>query len=186
MKKFYVTAIILCLFYSLSAQQDSTDIPTGMEEKKIKLYKTWISLNNSSDKIKGVLYEVQDSSITVSNSVFREDYVTNNLKLSKISYNKIDNLKVRAKNNVGKGALIGSITGMLTGVIIGLIAGDDPEDYILSTSAEEKAVIAGVTLGIGGAAVGAMCGLIRIKIPINGNLGNYNRNKSKLKKYSFR
>jgi len=53
-------------------------------------------------------------------------------------------------------------------------------------TAEEKAVTGGAALAICGAAIGSICGLIQIKIPINGNLENFNRYKPKLSKYYIR
>lgn len=186
MKKITATIIVLSLFYSLSAQEDSTKLKSVKEEKN-RIYKTWISLINSSDKVKGVFYDVQDSSITVSNSASVKDYSEGKFELSYINYKTIDVVKTRVMNKVGKGAAIGMGIGFITGVLIGIISGDDnPEEVVFPTSAGQKALSGGIFLAIGGAGIGALVGSIKIKIPINGNPGNFNRSKSRLKKYSFR
>ena len=188
MKKFIVTAVVLCFFYSLSGQEDSSRLQKTEKEKKFKIYKTWISFNKEPkvwNGALGVLYEINDSSIIVSNSLVKKDYSTGNFKLSKINYNNIDYVKLRAKNNVGKGALIGTISGLLIGGFLGYVSGDDNPEGLFAMTAGDKAVVAGVGLAICGAAIGALCGLIQIKIPINGNLENFNRNKNKLKKYTI-
>jgi hypothetical protein len=41
-------------------------------------------------------------------------------------------------------------------------------------------------MAVGGAGIGALEGLVQIKIPINGSMVNFKRNKSKLKKYTIR
>jgi hypothetical protein len=185
MKKFTLTAVVLCLFYSLSGQEDSARLRITEKDKKLKIYKTWISLNNEPKVFKGALYEINDSSIMVSNSFVKKDYSTGNFTLSKINYNDIENVKLRAKNNVGKGALIGTISGLLIGGLIGYLEGDDPPEDWFAMTAGDKAVTAGVGMAACGAAIGALCGLIQIKIPINGNLGNYNRNKNRLNQYTI-
>jgi hypothetical protein len=189
MKKITLTAVVLCLFYSLSGQEDSSRSQTAEKDKKLKIYKTWISFNNEPKVIRGslgVLYEISDSSIIISNSLVKKDYSTGNFKLSRITYNNIDYVKLRAKNNVGKGALIGTISGLLIGGFLGYVSGDDnPDQMLFAFTAEEKAVGAGFGLAVCGAAIGALCGLIQIKIPINGNLENFNRSKNKLKKFTI-
>ena len=48
---------------------------------KPKIYKTWISLNAAPFDVKGVLYEVKDSSVSVSNSLVVLDYSTDNFNV---------------------------------------------------------------------------------------------------------
>ncbi len=55
---------------------------------------------------------------------------------------------------------IGFLVGAGTGVLIGLASGDD-EGSFLAYTAEEKAAMAGVALGLTGAAVGLIVGLVR-------------------------
>lgn len=188
MKKFTFIAVVLCLFYSLSGQEDSSKLQSTKKDKKLKIYKTWISFNNEPKVMHGalgVLYEINDSSIMISNSLVKKDYSSGNFRLSDISYKNIDYIKLRAKNNVGKGALIGTISGLIIGGILGFGSGDDNPEGLFAMTAGEKAVLAGTGLAICGAAIGALCGLIQIKIPINGNLENFNRNKNKLIKFTI-
>jgi hypothetical protein len=184
MKKLWVTMVVLCIFYSLSAQTDSSNIRSGTYEKKLKIYKTWISLNNTSNILTGVLYEINDSSISVSNSILREDYSTGKFELSKINFNNIDLVKIRMKNNPVRVALAGAAIGLAAGGLIGLISGDDPSG-LLSFSAGEKAMLYGLAFGVGGAGIGALEGLVKINIPIKGRMENFKRNKSRMKKYSI-
>ena len=176
-----IVLIVLCCLNSLNAQDTI---------QMIKIYRTWVSLNREPFKIKGVLYEIKDSSILVSSSVVIQDYSTNRFKIVKLNINNIETIKTRRKNSIGKGVLIGAVSGFVVGGLIGLIDGDDPPCptdswFCMRFTAEEKALMAGVPLAVGGAVIGALIGSIKVKIPINGSINNYNRNKNKLKKYSI-
>jgi hypothetical protein len=158
---------------------------SGINENRLRIYIAWISLNNDPIPFKGVLYEINDSSIMVSNSKLRENYYTGRFEVSKFNVNNIDIVKTRMKNNVVRVAIIGAATGFIAGGLIGLISGDDPTGFF-SFSAEEKALLFGGSMAAGGAAIGALDGLVQIKIPINGSMENFKRNKSKLKRYTIR
>ncbi len=186
MKKFTITAILLCFFYSLPAQEDMTKQYLSMDTgKRIIIYKARISLNNGEHALKGVLYDVNDSSVLVSSSLFKKDYSTGKFELSKINFRNIDLVKIHKKNSVGIGILIGAVAGFLVGGVIGYSQGDDPPG-LFSLSAEDKAKTGGFLMAVGGAGLGALFGSIQIKIPINGSKENFNNNKSRLKKYTIR
>ena len=177
-----IALIVLCCLNSLNAQDTI---------QKIKIYRTWVSLNSEPFKIKGVLYEIKDSSILVSSSVVIQDYSTDKFEIVKLHINNIETIKTRRNNNIGRGVLIGAITGFAVGSLIGLISGDDPPcpsgSWIcFRYSAGEKALMAGVPLAVGGAGIGALIGSIKVKIPINGSINSYNRNKNKLGEYPIK
>jgi hypothetical protein len=173
--------LIPCL---LSAQEDSSKLPTGINEKGFKIFKTWISLKNEPNILEGALYEIKDSSILVSNSILKDDYINGEFELSKIDFNNIDLVKIRRKNSMLFGALIGAATGFGAGGLIGLISGDDPPGFF-SFSAGEKALLLGFSLAVGGAGIGTLDASLKIKIPINGSIQTFNKNKERLKKYSY-
>lgn len=186
MKKITLFALLLSYFYCLSAQDDSAKFLTVKDINRFKIYKTWISVFNDS-KINGILYEVKDSSILVSNSIMKQDYINGNFDLSQINYNRIDIVKIRAKNSVGKGTLIGALTGFAVGGMLGILSGDDdPEEVYFASTAEQKAVGNAVVMSILGVGIGAIVGSIKVKIPIKGNMEDFNRSKNKLKKYTIR
>ena len=187
MKIFIVTAILLSSFHFLSAQDDSPTLLLSNGEKRFKIYKTWVSLNNDPKILKGVLYEIKDSSILVSNSIIKEDYKTGKFELLKIDYQNIDIVKTRVNNSLGLGILKGAVAGFAIGALIGILSGDDnPDEIYFPSTAERKAVVGGIILSLIGGNIGAMVGNIRVKIPINGNIGNFNRNRIRLKKYTIR
>ena len=171
-----IVIIVLCSLKPLNAQ-DTTS--------KIKIYKTWISLTSEPFNISGVLYEVKDSSILVSSSFKKEDYHSDSFEIVELQIRNIEEIKVRKKNNIGKGAWVGALFGLGVGGIIGMISGDDPPGSLISYSAADKAMMMGFSLAVIGSGAGTLIGLKKKKIPINGNLENYYFNKSKLKEYSI-
>lgn len=187
MKRILLLEITLCFYLSLTAQIDSTSKRSVKEYNRFRIYKTWISLNNDSETVKGAFYNITDSSLLVSSSLIKQDYTTGNFQITKLNFTNVDLVKVRAKNRVVKGAMIGTLTGFFIGAMIGLIEGDDnPEDVLVPSTAAQHAMENGFFLAIGGAGIGTLCGSIKIKIPINGNIRNFNSNKRKLEKYAIR
>ena len=179
-----IFTMLLCYFLVLAAQKDTV--------KKSKINKVWISLNDESPRLKGVLYETKDSSIMVSNSFQTADYASGKFEVSKINYNNIDHVKIRIKNSVLNRALIGAVTGFTIGVLAGFIEGDDPPRNGLDMrifsphmTAESKAIVYGIGYAFCGAGIGALVGTIKLRIPINGDISKFNRNRSKLKRHSF-
>lgn len=82
---------------------------------------------------------------------------------------------LRRKNSVGRGALIGFGVGALTGIIIGFASGDDeiqepsPNDpwgigsaihNAFAMTAGQKALVGGLSLGVGGTLVGIIIGAV--------------------------
>ena len=186
MKSFVIATFILSCFFSLQAQVDPANHQIDNDQNKIRIYKTWVSKINESLIDHGVLYDVADSSILVSSSFSRKDYSTGNFTISTINFNQIDNIKIRPKNAMARGALIGLMTGIAAGVLAGLIDGDDNPDDWIALTAEDKAVIGAYLFGMIGAGVGSFAGLIQLKIPINGNRDNYSKNIIRLRRYTIR
>ena len=153
---------------------------------KEKYYYTWIKFQNDSSKLQGILYELQDSSILVANSLVVKNYPDGKYGITNVRVPDIYTLKTRRTKSVGRGILIGSITGFAVGGIIGLVDGDDPPDTFLAWTAGEKALVSGVFLGGVGALTGWLLGSIKVKFEINGDLNNYERQRKKIRKYSLR
>ena len=148
-------------------------------------YKAWLTLSAPPYKAKGLLYQIQDSSIALINSQNFKDYTSGNFQMEGILYYNVEIIRLRKYNKIGNTTLIGAASGLVLGVMIGLISGDDPPG-IVSFSAERKALSAGAALAVVGAGVGAIIGSIKIKIPINGSKDKYEQNRKRLKKYALR
>jgi hypothetical protein len=121
----------------------------------------------------GVLYQLNDSSILVSNSLKRKDYSTDNFTVANLNIAGIETIKIRRRGAFGKGVLIGTVSGMVIGSALG--SGDDYSGALLA-----------VGLTMAGTVIGAGVGSIKIKIPINRSMDQYNTNKSKLRKRAIK
>lgn len=146
--------------------------------KKVKIYKTWVSLMDESE-IHGILYQLKDSSILVTNMKMEES--------QEIDIKDIQKIKIRRKNSIGRGAIIGGASGLVVGGLIGYMNGDDEDSdnglNFIAMSAEEKAVSSGILFMTLGAGTGILIGTIKKKFDINGNISNYNKNIQQLRKY---
>jgi len=191
MKKLTVILIFFCCFYSLFAQKNTTEdsLITTLPEKKIILYKIWI-IYDWPKTLKGTLYDINDSSIIISNSYNKLDYVTGNLNLSEINYKNIDLLKIQREHSVRRAIFLGTLSGFIVGAIIGSGIEDNIEDdndfKIINTSKGQNTIITGILCGFAGAGLGSVFGNIKIKIPIKGSEENFRNNKTRLKKYTIR
>ena len=166
MKKTFLIALLVCCFFPLIAQK--------IVPKKTQVYQAWIKLNNNSNPVQGLFYQVSDSSIILSDkkdtSVMREYYFRN-----------IDLLKVRRTKSVTRGVITGSSIGAGFGLITGLTVSKDlgPLSGMIST-------YLGFSFGVVGAGVGAACGTIKDRIPIKFSFENFEKYRGSLQDYSFK
>ncbi|MBL7791023.1 MAG: hypothetical protein JNK77_01770 [Saprospiraceae bacterium] len=163
-----VLLIVLTLNFSIAFSQKS---------EREKIYKTWVKTYSSREGIKGILIETKDTSILIAQSI--HDLLNTT---SEISVSDIDKLQFRRKGRAGKGALIGAASGLSTGAIIGFAVGRRGDQDFKSS---EKAVGFGIALAIPGSIIGAIIGSIKVKIPIKGNIQNYQLQKKKLAPYIY-
>jgi hypothetical protein len=147
--------------------------------QKVKYYKARVTLNNDS-RVKGVLYAADEEGLILIDNKLLGTIMT-------VGYGDIELIKVRKRGRVGNSALIGGAGGTALGALIGFAGGDDPEDcWILCYTAEEKALMGAVALVIPGAGIGALIGTESKKFEINGDLKQYKRSLSELKKYALK
>jgi hypothetical protein len=91
MKKLLLLLVIFLSIPFLSSAQEDT-LPV--------VYRTWIKVSNDPEKIEGILYEIKDSSIIITNSFSRVDCLSGNFRGKTIGYNFINNVEVRKNNSV--------------------------------------------------------------------------------------
>lgn len=184
---FFASLLICCLSNYSNAQKDN---------QKQHLFRTWIFLENGFPLGSGVLYDLKDSAILLSNSLSPEGYSTNNFDLISYPVDKIGTIKVRKRKNKLKGILIGGISGLVIGTTLAFLEGDDPPCPecqeigciipCFRADAEVKAIWYGLGLSISGGGIGLGLGSLKIKIPINGSIKNYNNEKNQLKKFALK
>jgi hypothetical protein len=165
-----IVLLVICDLHSTTAQENS-------KQKSIN-FQTWIHLYNQQKPLRGVLYEIKDSSIWISNSMVKADYLTSNFKVSNIEYKNIGYVYLRNRYSVVIGTVIGTAVG---------IAGA----FGIAGSIANKDELAGAMLLFGspfialGTGIGALIGSFRIHIPINGSFETFKQNESRLKRYSY-
>jgi hypothetical protein len=152
----------------LSAQTEVTG--------KRKIYESWINLEHSTEKIRGVLFETRDSSLIISESRISLDYPPKQFQGKEYNYSQLKNLQIRRLNNVPRGAIIGGITGFSIVFIGTSMLGEVP----LWAS-----FLAGIPAAGSGAGIGALAGSVKIRIPLYGNYEAFNVNRDKLNYFSY-
>jgi hypothetical protein len=174
MRKTYIV-LLFALFHlnSVEAQQKMYSSIQRLHKSEL-----WTS---EQDYLKGALFELKDSYILFSNSLAKDDYYNGDYIVSKILIEEIKYIKYKLSGTTGRGMLWGAVIGVGTGITIGLIDGDD---WLFTRG--EKAVSAGVSLGVIGALMGGLIGNIKIEIPINGSMDMYARKKKKLYKHTVK
>ena len=184
---FFLFLLSVSPYYCLS-QHTALSEQVGPDSAfRVKLYKTWIGQYSTPHKMKGVLYDLSDSAIRVSNSLHLRDYPAGNYTVSNVSIKGIEEVKIRKKGNVGKGFMIGTAAGLLVGGIFGYKAyiNHDPSGINILSAGGEALFVTGL-FGVLGAGIGGTIGSFKISIPINLSQENYNQHKSYLKKYSLK
>lgn len=150
--------LLLGVFCATKAQ----DLP----QKKVKPYDTWIKNTDNNTIVKGILFDVQDSSIRITHQ-YKSGFVN-------YHFRDIDQVKIRRKNSVLKGALIGGGIGLIIPFVANPGSGSDSDFTPLLNAALS------VPFTIFGAALGAGIGSLKITIPISGNRDSFEAYKSKL------
>lgn len=189
MKKLAIIALILLNISFLSSAQTDT-------LKKSKIAKTSIILGGGNE-MEGILYQIKDSSVLLTNSKSKRDFLNANFDLSTINYNIISSITVMKKKYEHKtlagiviGTAIGAIAGAVTGAIkYSRLPADHPakSGFLSALNQIDYAKKGGVIGLVIGAGTGAFVTnvTVEIKIPIYGNFDKFNKNKSRLKQYSY-
>jgi len=166
MNKVFLIGLAICCSLLLAAQQN--------DNKRTTVYKAWIKLNKSPQIVKGVLYEIGDSSIVVAESIYSST-------LQEYRFNDIGLMKVRRGNSIRRGIYRGAGIGFVSGIIASFsFVGD------ASVLTGPLYVMLGMTYGVVGAGLGAMAGTIKDRIPIKFSYENFEKYRGNLQDYSYR
>jgi hypothetical protein len=162
--------LVLCLLFAslfVAAQKTSRLTHRPMD--------AWV-ISSSGNVDRGILHSVNDTGIVLSGR-YSENTVN-------YSYKNIDRIQLRRKNSVLKGTLIGAGAGLAIGIIAG---------YQISTALNtEESDAWGLLIGtyIAGSSglvlsgIGALAGLPKITIPVQGSKDSYIANLSRLNAWS--
>ena len=150
--------------------------------------KSEITTLDRADTLTGALYVLKDSSILISSSFAKEDYYKGDYELNELYVDDINliSLKGKRSGSILAGAIIGAGLGV---VIAAMTNASQPSTYSsgfisMDFSGLSYAFFVPIGAALGGA-TGAIIGGVKINIPINGSMENYNRQKKKLGRYTI-
>lgn len=177
--------IIACLIIYGFHNSAEAQSPLSLSRKPAK---SKITLYSGPDEMTGALFLLRDSSILVSNSLVKEHYNSGNYEVAELYIDDID--LIRSKRQVGPlgGGFFGALVGagvFALGTRIAIGPPPYPSGFMLGFSADDNYLITVPAGAILGAATGAIIGGLKIRIPINGSMEKYNRQKEKLGRYTI-
>lgn len=138
----------------------------------------WVKTMDNHKTNAKFMSEYQDSTITIMDRKKSNKQILN---IENIKY-----IEFRKKGNEVRGFFLGAFGGFITGACLGLAKGDDDSSDFFSFTAEENAILFGILLTPPGAILGAILGSKKIKIPIDGDINSYNRQKKIIEKYRYK
>ena len=176
--QFLIAILFLCAIEALHAQVD---------QETVKAYSTWVIPLERGPALKGFLYEVKDSSVVISYSAKKSDYVTGIFNSDEIWSQDIKAIHLRKKGAQGTAILVGGIAGALVGLLVGIAAkspeGPDQleEDYNTGAMIVFPLLFTGVGVGIG-----AMIGGIKKQFPVRGSQAQFRMSRMEMEDRSIK
>ena len=179
---------ILIAFLIISGFHNSVEAQSPLPPLKANPSKSEITLYSDPDIMIGALLLLKDSSILVSNSLIKEDYMSGNYKLDELYIDDINLITIKRRDGAVKGAFLGAIVGAgLSAIVTRILNGPPPYPNDCWGPCADDTYMFMVPFGAAvGAVTGGIIGGIKIKIPLDGSMGKYNLNKKKLGRYTVK
>jgi len=178
MKRIVFVILLFCMsFVPLRAQDTIT---------KDMIYRSSVKLlSDPSFKYRGSLFELHDSSISISSNRI-EDYYNGDLQIREIQIKNIKHIQTQRKGNFWKVALVSVTSGFIIGSIKGYAEGSSYNWWEGSVTAGQNAVKNGCGFAIVGLGVGCLLYYgLDMRFPIHGSMEKYNQQKKRLNKYTL-
>lgn len=158
----------------------------AQDDNQLIYSKTYLWFNNDSNLVTGAIYSLKDSTIEISNSFDPQVYQNGTFNVESYSIYTIDYIKIKKRNRLKKSIVSGAVTGLIVGGIIGAVVASKDADEYSKMVLGAGGFLGGSLIGsIYGAGIGALFGIVKIKIPIHGNKDKYYTSYKKLKKYAI-
>ncbi len=114
-----------------------------------------VSMNTDSGYIKGSVYNVTDTTVTISRDFIA--YNNNNISINDGRFKLFNYYNINSVTRVRKGSvLIGAVAGAAIGALIGLITYSKPQGFVLLDGPEWDAAAGGVLGTLAGTLVGGL------------------------------
>jgi hypothetical protein len=175
---FLVSILFLCAIQVLQAQPDPVTV---------KAYSTWVIPVKRGPAIRGLLYEVKDSSVVISNSTQKSDYISGKFASEEVRVKDIKAVHLRKKGAQGTAILIGGISGALIGILVGATSTSHggPEQLEKDFNVGKMIVFPLLCTGIG-IGIGGMLGGIKKQLPVHGDQARFNLSKKEMEERSIK
>ena len=179
---------------SLSVLISTFDILAQSQQKISKVYTAKV-YDSNKNKISGILYSVEDSSITlcVDSAFVKNNPLNDSLEIITISYRDIRKIKLIRNGAMEKGFLIGALAGGIPSFMLGAAADKAFQgvEYIVTLgTVDPKPSGIGPVFALVGFTIGGLIGLAagsssRNQIFIYNSLDRFNIEKDGLKQHSL-
>lgn len=174
-----VTVMMTLCTFSTWAQQ---------VKNKARIYRVHLMTVGERKPVKGVIYELRDSSLLLSNSSYRKDIEKSRMTLSEWRYSQIESIEIRRIEKTTGSVILGASIGLVFGGIIGLSQRDDEAGSginILPLTRGQKATFIGLPLGFLGGILGDIAGVKKKSFIVGGRFDQFQISKEGLREYSF-
>lgn len=145
---FVLVAAVLAADVASAVGQVATSIDPG---SRVRITAPSLGLNEAVGTVK----EATDDALVVQFEFPRRVGTVDRFEIGKMD------VSIHPQRKVLKSVGVGLLVGAGTGALIGLASGDDDPQQWFAFSAEEKALMGGAMLGVTGAVVGLIVGLVR-------------------------
>jgi hypothetical protein len=153
------------------------------QQQKSKIHRTWVYLMNDSEEISGYLYEVNDSSISVSDSENIDDYSAGNFNYINVPVDNIKLIKTQAVDQNETINALGGLTIICLRVLDAMAQFEDTQVH-LPFYIEIPLTVIGVGFCV--LAVVDYAGSYRHTVIINGSSEKFFKNRSYLANRSIK
>ena len=145
----------------------------AQEPLKVRKLTFKISVSDSGGTVKGFLYNISDTSVNISKWPIRfRDVAAVPKDAKELGYAQISQIRLKRGHGAGRGALLGAFAGACLGALSGFVQGDDPQEYWIRFTAEDKALFFGGMGAVAGAGIGAFIGAVAKKTFVIGGKKN--------------
>jgi hypothetical protein len=179
------------VFFTSFSQQDSLRIK--------KYYHTWVisKLPDTGKKrfqpqprktIYGILFDVKDSSLLMTNYVKKADLARSNYKISEVYARNIQKVILKQKGTRSLGKIVGGAAGFGIGITVAaaVFPWEDSGYAIINLLGIMASGLITAGFTIAGVGIGSLIDHTKIRIPVDGSQEKFDLSKERLRTYSLK